>query len=43
MLVFRRRQGESFKVGESVEVRVLRLGRGYVKLGVIAPRDSTLR
>ncbi len=39
MLVFRRQQGESFKVGRQVEVRILRIGRGHVKVGVIAPRE----
>ena len=39
MLVFRRQKGESFLVGEDVEVRILHLGRGYVKIGVIAPRN----
>ena len=39
MLVFRRQQGESFRVGESVEVRILQVGRSHVKIGVIAPRE----
>jgi carbon storage regulator CsrA len=37
MLVFRRQRGESFVIGENVEVRVLHVGRSYVKIGVIAP------
>lgn len=39
MLVFRRQPGESFLIGDNVEVRVLQVGRGYVKIGVIAPRE----
>lgn len=39
MLVFRRQQGESFRVGDDVEVRILHLGRSQVKIGVIAPRE----
>ena len=39
MLVFRRQPGESFLIGDAIEVRVLQVGRGYVKLGVIAPRE----
>lgn len=39
MLVFRRHPGESFLVGSDVEVRILQVGRGYVKVGVIAPRE----
>ncbi len=39
MLVFRRQQGDSFRIGDDVEVRVLKVARGYVKIGVIAPRS----
>jgi len=39
MLVFRRQPGESFLIGKDVEVRILQVGRGYVKIGVIAPRN----
>ncbi len=38
MLVLRRQVGESFRVGSDVEVRVLSVTRGQVKIGVIAPR-----
>jgi carbon storage regulator len=39
MLVLRRQTGESFLIGGNIEVRVLQVGRGYVKIGVIAPRE----
>ncbi len=39
MLVFRRQKGESFRVGDTVEVRILHVGKHYVKIGVIAPRE----
>jgi carbon storage regulator len=39
MLVFRRQPGESFLIGDNVEVRILQVGRGFVKIGVIAPRE----
>jgi len=39
MLVLRRQAGESFKIGDDVEVRILRVGRTYVKVGVIAPPE----
>ena len=39
MLVFRRQQGESFQIGDAVEVRILEIGRNQVKIGVIAPRE----
>ncbi len=38
MLVLRRQVGESFRVGSDVEVRVLSVTGGQVKIGVIAPR-----
>jgi len=39
MLVFRRNEGESFTIGDSVEVRILEIGRNQVKIGVNAPRE----
>lgn len=39
MLVLRRQVGESFRVGDDVEVRVLSVSRGQVKIGIIAPRS----
>lgn len=39
MLVFRRQQGESFQIGDSVEVRILEIGRNHVKIGIEAPRE----
>lgn len=38
MLVFTRKLDEGIVIGDGVEVRVLRLGRGTVRLGVIAAR-----
>lgn len=43
MLVFRRSKGESFRVGDDIEVRILDTGKGYVKIGVIAPSDVSIR
>lgn len=37
MLVFTRRRGEAIIIGDGVEVRVLRVGRDGVRLGVVAP------
>lgn len=39
MLVIRRRPGESLLVGDSVEVEVLEVAQGQVKLGIRAPRE----
>jgi len=37
MLVFTRRRDEAIMIGDSIEVRVLRVGRDGVRLGVTAP------
>ncbi len=39
MLVLRRQAGESFRIGPEIEVRVLSISPGGVKIGVIAPRE----
>ena len=37
MLVFTRTRGEAIVIGEGIEVRILRVGRDGVRLGVVAP------
>jgi carbon storage regulator len=37
MLVFTRKRDEAIIIGDGIEVRVLRSGRGSVRLGVTAP------
>lgn len=39
MLIIRRRAGESLLIGENVEIEVMEVGAGGVKLGITAPRD----
>lgn len=39
MLVVRRRTGQAILIGDQVEVHVLEIGPGRVKLGVVAPRE----
>lgn len=39
MLVIRRRAGESLFIGEAIEVEVVEVSGGRVKLGIQAPRD----
>ena len=39
MLVFTRKRDQTIMIGEGVEVRVLRIGREGVRLGVTAPAD----
>jgi carbon storage regulator len=41
MLVMRRRAGESFLMGEAIEIEVLEICGTRVKLGIVAP-DSVL-
>ena len=37
MLVFTRKRDEAIVIGDGIEVRVLRIGRAGVRLGVTAP------
>jgi carbon storage regulator len=39
MLVFTRRRDETVMIGDGIEVRVLRVGRDGVRLGIVAPPD----
>jgi len=39
MLITRRRQGEAIVIGGNIEVRVLEIGQGRVKLGISAPAN----
>lgn len=39
MLVFTRRRDETIMIGDRIEVRVLRVGRDGVRLGIVAPPD----
>jgi len=39
VLVLRRQPGQSFTIGDAIEVRVLQVGRGFVKVGIIGPRE----
>ncbi|MBP7779420.1 MAG: carbon storage regulator CsrA [Acidobacteria bacterium] len=39
MLVFTRRRDEAIVIGDGIEVRVLRVGKDAVRLGVTAPAD----
>jgi carbon storage regulator len=42
MLVVTRRKGESLVIGNEIEVTVLNLGSGNVKLGINAPRHISV-
>ena len=39
MLIFTRRQAQSFRIGDYITVTVLRIDRGQVSIGIDAPRD----
>ena len=39
MLVFTRRRHQTIMIGDGIEVRVLSVGRGGVRLGIVAPAD----
>ncbi len=42
MLVIRRRAGESFMIGDQVEIQILEISATQVKLGIEAPREITV-
>lgn len=42
MLVIRRRAGESLLVGDNVEIEILEISGGQVKLGIRAPREVSI-
>lgn len=39
MLVLSRRIGETLKIGDDVEIHILDIGRGQVRIGIAAPRN----
>jgi carbon storage regulator len=42
MLVFTRKKGESLVIGNEIEVTILSLGTGSVKVGITAPRHISV-
>jgi carbon storage regulator len=42
MLVLTRKPGESLMIGDDIEITVLRVGDGRVRIGIRAPRDVRL-
>ena len=43
MLVLTRETGQSFRIGNDIEVTVVKLGRGRVRLGITAPGDVAVQ
>ena len=39
MLVFTRRSHEAIRIGDRIEIRILRVGRDGVRIGITAPPD----
>lgn len=39
MLILSRKENESIKIGEDVEIKVIQTGKGYTKIGIKAPRS----
>lgn len=39
MLILSLRRGDVLEIGENVQIQVLRVGRGRVKVGVDAPKE----
>lgn len=39
MLVFTRKRNEAIVIGDGIEVRVLRVGKDGVRLGIVAPQE----
>jgi carbon storage regulator len=42
MLVFTRKKGESLVIGNEIEVTILNVGTGNVKIGIAAPRNISV-
>lgn len=42
MLVLSRKENEKFTIGDDIEITVVRVGRGTVRIGVNAPRDMRI-
>jgi carbon storage regulator len=42
MLVLSRKVGEAIQIGDNIEVMVVRIGPGVVRIGVAAPKDMTI-
>ncbi len=42
MLVFTRKKGESLVIGNEIEITILNVGTGSVKVGIAAPRHISV-
>ncbi|WP_160687325.1 carbon storage regulator CsrA [Clostridium sp. C2-6-12] len=42
MLIITRKKGQSFMIGDDIEITISKLEDGSVKLGIDAPKDVTI-
>ena len=42
MLILTRRVGESICIGNDVQIRVLSINRGQVRIGIVAPKNISV-
>lgn len=42
MLILQRKEGESIKIGDSIEVRVVEIGNSMVKIAIDAPKSINI-
>lgn len=42
MLIITRKKGQSFMIGDDIEITISKLEDGSVKLGIEAPKDVTI-
>jgi carbon storage regulator len=42
VLVFTRKKGESLVIGNEIEITILSIGSGSVKVGIVAPRHISV-
>jgi len=42
MLILNRKEGESIIIGDNVEIRILEIQDGKIKIGIEAPKEITI-
>jgi carbon storage regulator len=42
MLIITRKEGESFLIGDNIEITITKVADGNVKIGIDAPREMTV-
>ena len=42
MLILNRKEGESIVIGDNVEIRILEIQDGKIKIGIEAPKEITI-